>query len=100
MSNPGAILPQLPFSWDAVPKFDLQADSTFSRTIREEGRPPPAPAYRWFDSITASINAASDSIEAVSLVELTREVRPYCITRYEFGSMGGSPPRQGSIRSI
>ena len=67
-------LPGVPFNWHKAPSFYLRENSAISVDARDRSDPPPAPAFAWHQSISREIVKASSSIEAVPLIDLTREV--------------------------
>ena len=70
---PVAVLPSLPFSWEALSRFDLKDSGPFEKLIAEQSKPPPQPAYAWWESLTFLMNRAVSSSEAVPLVELMHQ---------------------------
>lgn len=67
---PAVILPNLPFSWEAVSDFKLENSGPFQTIISEQSKPAPQQAYAWWESLTYLMNRAVSSTEAVPLVEL------------------------------
>ena len=72
---PEAILPELPFSWNQLPHFDLKNSKPFADVILAQQKLPPKPAYAWSESIDYYTNRAITTSEVVPLVDLIREVR-------------------------
>ena len=71
---PTAMIPSPPFSWGSVPAFSLQDESRLARQVVEQSHSVPQKAYVWSDAIRSEILNASNTVEAVSLVSLTREL--------------------------